>query len=280
VLPVRLAAEGLTPVAMSRRLRLDAELVRRGLARSRDQAADLIAAGRVAVAGQVAAKPASQVAVDAAITVQAASDSPDYVSRGGHKLAGALAAFGGLQVAGKRCLDAGASAGGFTDVLLRAGAAHVVAADVGYGQLAWPLQTDDRVTVLDRVNVRSLTPEQVGPPPQLVVADLSFISLTLVLPALARCATPDADFVLMVKPQFEVGREMVGGGVVRDPDLRAAAVTSVARSAASLGLGVAGITASPLPGPSGNVEYFLWLRRGAPPIDDGALRQAIAAGPQ
>jgi len=265
---------------MSRRLRLDAELVRRGLARSRDQAADLIAAGRVAVAGQVAAKPASQVAVDAAITVQAVSDSPDYVSRGGHKLAGALAVFGGLQVAGKRCLDAGASAGGFTDVLLRAGAAHVVAADVGYGQLAWPLQTDDRVTVLDRVNVRSLTPEQVAPPPQLVVADLSFISLTLVLPALARCATPDADFVLMVKPQFEVGREMVGGGVVRDAGLRAAAVTSVAGSAASLGLGVAGITASPLPGPSGNVEYFLWLRRGAPPLDDGALRQAIAAGPQ
>jgi 23S rRNA (cytidine1920-2'-O)/16S rRNA (cytidine1409-2'-O)-methyltransferase len=280
VLPVRLAAEGLTPVAMSRRLRLDAELVRRGLARSRDQAADLIAAGRVAVAGQVAAKPASQVAVDAAITVEAVSDGPDYVSRGGHKLAGALAAFGGLQVAGKRCLDAGASAGGFTDVLLRAGAARVVAADVGYGQLAWPLQTDDRVTVLDRVNVRSLTPEQVAPPPQLVVADLSFISLTLVLPALARCATPDADFVLMVKPQFEVGREMVGGGVVRDPELRAAAVTSVAQAAASLGLGVAGITASPLPGPSGNVEYFLWLRRGAPRLDDGALRQAIAAGPQ
>jgi len=278
--PVRLAAEGLTSVPMSRRLRLDAELVRRGLARSRDQAADLIAAGRVAVAGQVAAKPASQVAVDAAITVERVSDSPEYVSRGGHKLAGALAAFDCLQVAGKRCLDAGASTGGFTDVLLRAGAAHVVAVDVGYGQLAWRLQTDDRVTVLDRVNIRSLTPEQVAPLPELVVADLSFISLTLVLPALVRCAVPDADFALMVKPQFEVGRERAGGGVVRDPELRAAAVTSVADAAGSLGLGVAGIIASPLPGPSGNVEYFLWLRRGAPPLDDTALRAAIAAGPQ
>jgi 23S rRNA (cytidine1920-2'-O)/16S rRNA (cytidine1409-2'-O)-methyltransferase len=278
--PVRLAAEGLTSVPMSRRLRLDTELVRRGLARSRDQAADLIAAGRVAVAGQVAAKPASQVAVDAAITVEQVSDSPEYVSRGGHKLAGALAAFDGLQVAGKRCLDAGASTGGFTDVLLRAGAAHVVAVDVGYGQLAWPLQTDSRVTVLDRINIRSLTPEQVAPPPELVVADLSFISLTLVLPALVRCAAPDADFALMVKPQFEVGRERAGGGVVRDPELRAAAVTRVAEAAASLGLGVAGITASPLPGPSGNVEYFLWLRRGAPLLDDTALREAIAAGPQ
>ncbi|HEY2080303.1 MAG TPA: TlyA family RNA methyltransferase [Streptosporangiaceae bacterium] len=299
---------------MSRRLRLDAELVRRGLARSRDQAADLIAAGRVAVAGQLAAKPASQVAVDAPITVQQASDGPDYVSRGGYKLAGALAVFAHvdaepladhahrsgthglgaesvagqahlsgthrLVVEGKRCLDAGASTGGFTDVLLRAGAAHVLAVDVGYGQLAWSLQTDDRVTVLDRVNVRNLTPEQVAPPPELVVADLSFISLALVLPALAACAADGADFLLMVKPQFEVGKEMAGSGVVRDPELRATAVASVASAAAGVGLGVAGITASPLPGPSGNVEYFLWLRRGAGPLDDAALRQAIAAGPQ
>ena len=281
---------------MSRRLRLDAELVRRGLARSRDQAADLIAAGRVAVAGQPAGKPATQVAVDAPITVQQASDGPDYVSRGGHKLAGALAVFAsmgaesgadhtrrsgtyGLVVAGKRCLDAGASTGGFTDVLLRAGAGHVLAVDVGYGQLAWSLQTDERVTVLDRVNIRNLTPEQVAPPPELVVADLSFISLTTVLPALAACAAPDADFLLMVKPQFEVGKEKAGSGVVRDPELRAAAVASVADAAAGVGLGVAGITASPLPGPSGNVEYFLWLRRGAGPLDNAELRQAIAAGP-
>jgi 23S rRNA (cytidine1920-2'-O)/16S rRNA (cytidine1409-2'-O)-methyltransferase len=186
----------------------------------------------------------------------------------------------GLVVAGKRCLDAGASTGGFTDVLLRAGAAHVLAVDVGYGQLAWSLQRDERVTVLDRVNVRNLTPEQVAPPPDLVVADLSFISLTVVLPALAACAAASADFLLMVKPQFEVGKDKAGSGVVRDPELRAAAVAKVAGAAADVGLGVAGITASPLPGPSGNVEYFLWLRRDAGPLDDVALRQAIAAGPQ
>jgi 23S rRNA (cytidine1920-2'-O)/16S rRNA (cytidine1409-2'-O)-methyltransferase len=265
---------------MSRRLRLDAELVRRGLARSREQAADLIAAGRVAVGGQVAAKPASQVGVDAAITVEQVRDEPEYVSRGGVKLAGALAAFDSLTVAGRRCLDAGASTGGFTDVLLRAGAAHVVAVDVGYGQLAWSLRTDSRVTVLERVNVRTLTPDQVAPPPELVVADLSFISLSLVLPALVGCSAPDADFVLMVKPQFEVGRDLVGDGVVRDPGLRQSAVAAVAEAAARLGLGVAGIAASPLPGPSGNVEYFLWLRRGAAPLDEEMLRRAIEEGPQ
>jgi 23S rRNA (cytidine1920-2'-O)/16S rRNA (cytidine1409-2'-O)-methyltransferase len=265
---------------VSRRLRLDAELVRRGLARSREQAAELISSGRVAVAGQTAAKPASQVSLDSAITVQEMSDRPDYVSRGGHKLAGALAQFADLSVAGRRCLDAGASTGGFTDVLLRAGAGHVVAADVGYGQLAWSLQTDPRVTVLDRVNIRALQPAQVAPAPGLVVADLSFISLTLVLAALAGCAAPDADFLLMVKPQCEGGKDRVSGGVVRDPELRAAAVTKVATAAAQLGLGVAGVTASPLPGPSGNVEYFLWLRHGAPPLQQSDLAGAIAAGPQ
>jgi len=265
---------------MSRRLRLDAELVRRGLARSRDQAADLIAAGRVAIGGQVAAKPALQVPTDAPITVTENNDEPGYVSRGGTKLAGALAAFRGLTVAGKRCLDAGASTGGFTDVLLRAGALHVVAVDVGYGQLAWSLRSDERVTALDRVNVRSLRPEQVAPPPELVVADLSFISLTLVLPALVACSAPDADFLVMVKPQFEVGKDLVRGGVVRDPALRSAAVAGVAAAAADLGLGAEGVTASPLPGPSGNVEYFLWLRRGAAPLDNDALVSAVAAGPQ
>jgi 23S rRNA (cytidine1920-2'-O)/16S rRNA (cytidine1409-2'-O)-methyltransferase len=265
---------------MSRRLRLDAELVRRGLARSRDQAAELIAAGRVAVGGQLASKPASQVTTDAAITVAEGGQEPEYVSRAGYKLAGALEAFGGLTVAGKRCLDAGASTGGFTDVLLRAGAKHVVAVDVGYGQLAWSLRSDDRVTVLDRVNVRSLTPEQVAPAPELVVADLSFISLRLVLPALVACAAPGADFVLMVKPQFEVGREQVRSGVVREPALRSQAVADVAAAAIGLGLGVAGVTASPLPGPAGNVEYFLWLRRDAAALDADLLAHAIAAGPQ
>jgi 23S rRNA (cytidine1920-2'-O)/16S rRNA (cytidine1409-2'-O)-methyltransferase len=294
------------------RARLDAELVRRGLARSREQAGELVAAGLVAVAGQRAAKPATQVARDTPITVTD-SGGPGYVSRGGYKLAGALEVFGGfrgvappkggpggwvppvaggsggvvpprehsggLVVAGRHCLDAGASTGGFTDVLLRAGAAHVVAADVGYGQLAWSLRTDPRVTVMDRVNVRTL--EQVTPVPDLVVADLSFISLTLVLPALVACATPDADFVLLVKPQFEVGKGRVGaGGVVRDTTDRSAAIEKVAGAAAGLGLGVRGITASSLPGPAGNVEYFLWLRRGAPALDQDRLQHAIREGPR
>jgi 23S rRNA (cytidine1920-2'-O)/16S rRNA (cytidine1409-2'-O)-methyltransferase len=272
-----------TPRAV--RARLDAELVRRGLARSREQAGELIAAGRVSVNGEAAAKAATQVTRDTPILVGEDDGDPGYVSRGGHKLAGALAAFSELAVAGRTALDAGASTGGFTDVLLRAGAAHVIAADVGYGQLAWSLQTDPRVTVRDRVNVRSLQPaDAAGPdgrPPSLVVGDLSFISLSLVLPALVASAADGADFVLMVKPQFEVGKGRVGaGGVVRDPGLRAEAVTAVARTAAGLGLGVRGVTASPLPGPSGNVEYFVWLRRGAPPLDDEDLRQAIAAGPQ
>jgi 23S rRNA (cytidine1920-2'-O)/16S rRNA (cytidine1409-2'-O)-methyltransferase len=234
----------------------------------------------VTVSGQTAVKPASQVGLDAAITLVSPPGGPEYVSRGGHKLAGALAAFSDLTVAGRRCLDAGASTGGFTDVLLRGGAAHVVAADDRYGQLAWALRTDPRVTVLERVNVRNLTPEQVAPAPDLVVADLSFISLTLVLPALVSCAEPEADFVLMVKPQFEVGKDLVGTGVVTEPGLRATAVADVASAAHRLGLGVRGVIASPLPGPSGNVEYFLWLRRGAPPLAEAALREAIAAGPQ
>jgi len=261
------------------RVRLDAELVRRGLARSREQAGELVAAGLVAVAGQRASKSATQVARDASITV-AEPGEPGYVSRGGRKLAGALAVFRpeGLVVQGRNCLDAGASTGGFTDVLLRAGAAHVVAADVGYGQLAWSLRTDPRVTVMDRVNVRTL--DHVTPVPELVVADLSFISLTLVLPALVACAAPDADFVLLVKPQFEVGKGRVGaGGVVRDTTDRSAAVKKVSGEAGELGLGVRGITASPLPGPAGNVEYFVWLRRGAPPLDEEQLQRAIEEGP-
>jgi 23S rRNA (cytidine1920-2'-O)/16S rRNA (cytidine1409-2'-O)-methyltransferase len=266
---------------MAGRSRLDAELVRRKLARSREQAAELISAGRVAVGGQPAVKAATQVAQDTAITVADTGSTPAYASRGGRKLEGALGAFAGLGVAGRRCLDAGASTGGFTDVLLRAGASSVLAVDVGYGQLAWALRSDPRVTVLDRVNVRHLTPEQVGPPPGLVTADLSFISLTLVLPALAACAAPDGDFVLLVKPQFEVGKGRVGaGGVVRDTQDRSASIEKVCGAAAELGLGVQGITASPLPGPAGNVEYFVWLRRGAPPLDPAMLQRAMQEGPR
>ncbi|MGH3329061.1 MAG: TlyA family RNA methyltransferase [Streptomycetales bacterium] len=264
------------------RRRLDAELVRRGLARSREQAVELVTAGRVSVGGRVAAKPASQVGTGVPIVIAEVDAGPGYVSRGGPKLAGALAVFvpRGLPVRGRRCLDAGASTGGFTDVLLGHGAAGVVAVDVGYGQLAWSLRTDPRVTVLERTNARELRPELVGEPAGLVVADLSFISLRLVLPALRVCARPDADFLVLVKPQFEVGRDDVpAGGVVRDPELRGSAIQAVGAAAERLGLGVAGVTASPLPGPAGNVEYFLWLRAGAPPLDPAQARQAVLEGP-
>lgn len=266
------------------RRRLDAELVRRKLARSREHASQLIAGGRVTVGRTVATKAATQVETAAAIVVAEDADDPGYVSRGGHKLAGALEVFvpQGLEVGGRRALDAGASTGGFTDVLLRAGAAHVVAVDVGYGQLAWTLRSDERVTVKDRTNVRELTLEAIdGKPVDLVVGDLSFIPLGLVLPALVRCAAPGADLVMMVKPQFEVGKERLGsGGVVRSPQLRAEAVRGVAERAGELGLGVRGVTASPLPGPSGNVEYFLWLRAGAPALDPADVDRAVAEGPQ
>jgi 23S rRNA (cytidine1920-2'-O)/16S rRNA (cytidine1409-2'-O)-methyltransferase len=268
---------------MARLRRLDAELVRRGLARSRQQADEFVAAGRVSVSGRTATKSATQVDPAAPIVLSDDDADPGYASRGGHKLAGALDAFAphGLDVAGRDCLDAGASTGGFTDVLLRRGARAVIAVDVGYGQLVWALQNDPRVTVLDRQNVRELTPELLPYRPDLVVGDLSFISLRLVLPALIVCATPDAELVLMVKPQFEVGRERLGaGGVVRDPALRAEAVAGIAAAAADLGLGVLGVVASPLPGPSGNVEYFLRLRAGAPPLDDAALAAAIEEGPR
>ena len=272
---------------MSRRHRLDAELVRRGLARSRDHAAELVTAGRVSVGGQPAVKPATGVETSAPIVVAAAPGGAEgYVSRGAPKLAGALDVFGadGLSVAGRRCLDAGASTGGFTEVLLRRGAAQVVAVDVGYGQLAWSLRSDPRVTTRDRTNVRHLEAEHIGGPVDVVVADLSFISLRLVLAALAGCAGPGADLVLMVKPQFEVGRGRVGnGGVVRDPALRVEAVRSVAAAAAGRGLGVRGVTASPLPGPHGNVEYFLWLRADARPTAAelaGMVDSAVAAGPR
>ncbi|WP_166355543.1 TlyA family RNA methyltransferase [Phytoactinopolyspora limicola] len=267
---------------MAQRRRLDAELVRRNLARSREHAATLVADGRVRVAGMVATKPATSVDPAVALVVVEPPIGEEYVSRGGHKLAGALDAFAadGLTVAARRCLDAGASTGGFTDVLLRRGAAAVVAVDVGYGQLAWSLRSDERVDVHDRTNVRDLTPQIVGEPVDVVVADLSFISLRLVVAPLRAVAGPGADFVLMVKPQFEVGKDRVGkGGVVRDPALRAEAVCSVADTAAEQGLGVAGVAASPLPGPSGNVEYFLWLRADAGPVDRSAVDRAVEEGP-
>ncbi|WP_167002433.1 TlyA family RNA methyltransferase [Mumia sp. ZJ430] len=267
---------------MSRRLRLDAELVRRGLARSREQASDLIAQGRVSVAGARAGKAATQVTTDQAIVVRDAQSDPGYASRGAYKLLGALEAFEplGLTVEGRRCLDAGASTGGFTDVLLRRGVREVVAVDVGYGQLVWALQQDPRVDVHDRTNVRDLEPEALGGLVDLIVSDLSFISLTLVMPALARVCVDDGDMVLMVKPQFEVGKDRVGKkGVVRDPDLHVDAVLGVCAAAAATGWGTRAVAASPLPGPTGNVEYFGWFRRDAAAVTEDEVRAAVDAGP-
>ncbi|SDJ33022.1 23S rRNA (cytidine1920-2'-O)/16S rRNA (cytidine1409-2'-O)-methyltransferase [Rhodococcus triatomae] len=268
---------------------MDAELVRRGLARSRDHAQELISEGRVLISGAPATKPATAIEVGTPLRVVDVPDEVSWASRGAHKLLGALSAFEprGLGVSGRRCLDAGASTGGFTDVLLQRGAREVVAADVGYGQLVWRLQSDERVHVLDRTNVRSLDAEQIGGRVDLVVADLSFISLTLVLPAFVACIAEGGDLIPMVKPQFEVGKDNVGsGGVVRDPELRAAAVLDVARAAERAGLHTLGVVASPLPGPSGNVEYFLWLRSGEVAEEDrpasleAVVQAAVEEGPQ
>jgi 23S rRNA (cytidine1920-2'-O)/16S rRNA (cytidine1409-2'-O)-methyltransferase len=269
------------------RARLDSELVRRGLARSRRHAGELIDAGRVTVDGAMATKSATPLLPEQVVDVATDPDAePDYASRAGHKLAGVLDALGpaGPRIAGRVCLDAGASTGGFTDVLLRRGAAHVVAVDVGHGQLVPALRADARVTVREGVNVRNLAAGDVEPPPALVVGDLSFISLTLVLPALVEVAEPGADLLLLVKPQFEVGRERLGaGGVVRDPALRARAVLDVVLSATGLGLRVEAVVASPLPGPSGNVEYVVWLAPGPEPRDGEHLvamvERAVAIGP-
>ena len=270
---------------MGRLIRVDAELVRRNLAPSRQHARELIAAGKVLLDGEAVRKAARQMDPAQPLLV-VESEREDYVSRGAWKLIGALDLLGesGPAVEGVRCLDAGASTGGFTDVLLRRGAAHVVAVDVGYGQIAWRLREDPRVTVVERTNVRTLDPALVAPAPGLVVGDLSFISLTLVIPALVRAADPRADFLLLVKPQFEVGKERLGsGGVVRDTSLHAWAMRKFADCAAANGLSVAGAAPSPLPGPAGNVEYFLYMRAGDADSScanvDAAIEQAVAQGP-
>ncbi|GAB3074418.1 TlyA family RNA methyltransferase [Corynebacterium aquatimens] len=270
------------------RRRLDAELVRRKIARSREQAVEWIKEGRVEVGGFAATKPATVVAPDASIKVNL-EDADEWASRGAHKLLGALDVFEplGLDITGCRALDAGASTGGFTDVLLARGASEVVAVDVGYGQLVWRLQNDPRVTVLDRTNVRHLTPELIGGSADLMVGDLSFISLELVLPAIASCMAEGAQLLPMVKPQFEVGKDRLGsGGVVRSAELRQEVTASVALFAKSLGLSTRAVTASPLPGPSGNVEYFLWLTKdggaSAPSNEElvDMVARAVKEGPQ
>ncbi|AEG44121.1 TlyA family RNA methyltransferase [Isoptericola variabilis] len=271
--------------------RTDVELVRRGLARSRRHAAQLVAAGRVRVDGAVVAKPAAPVPEGAALDVAPDPADPGYASRAGGKLAGALDALAAdpagravvQAVAGAWCLDLGASTGGFTDVLLRRGAEHVVALDVGHDQLVPVLREDERVTVVEGFNVRDLGPADLERAPDLVVGDLSFISLTLVLPAVAAVLPPGAPALLLVKPQFEVGRERLGsGGVVRDPALHADAVRAVLRAAVGHGLVPRAVVPSPLPGPSGNREFFCWFERagaGTPPArttDGAALDAAVA----
>ena len=256
---------------MTASTRVDAELVRRGLARSRRHAAELVAAGRISVAGRVVVKPSASVSDGAEVTVAPGPDPEhDFASRAAWKLAGALDALarvpGAPVVEGAFCADLGASTGGFTDVLLRRGAAHVVAIDVGHDQIVPALRGDDRVTVVEGFNVRDLTPGDLARSPDLVVADLSFISLTVVLPAVAGVLRLGAQALLMVKPQFEVGRERLGsGGVVRDPALHVEAVTTVLRAADGLGLRARAVVPSPLPGPSGNREFFVWLA-----VDPGA----------
>jgi 23S rRNA (cytidine1920-2'-O)/16S rRNA (cytidine1409-2'-O)-methyltransferase len=252
--------------------RLDTLLAERGLYESRSRAAAAVIAGDVRVGGRPATKPGELVADEAEVAV---TEAPPYVSRGGIKLANALDAFG-IDPAGRRALDVGASTGGFTDVLLQRGAASVIALDVAYGELHWKLRNDDRVIVVERRNARSIEPGELPYEPDLIVADLSFISLTKVLPALVRAAAARFDLLAMVKPQFEVGRERVGkGGVVRSAADRRAALVAVGEFARSeLGLPVLGYTPSGLPGPAGNRETFVWL---AEPGRAGAVEDLEAA---
>jgi 23S rRNA (cytidine1920-2'-O)/16S rRNA (cytidine1409-2'-O)-methyltransferase len=247
--------------------RIDAELVRRGLARSRAHAGDLIRAGRVHVDGGAAVKPAQPVPDDASIDVSGTPEDLD-VGRGAAKLRGALADLAdlsgppGLRVAGRRCLDVGASTGGFSQVLLAAGAASVVALDVGHGQLAASVAEDPRVDERSGVNIRHVGAADLGGAFNVVVADLSFISLTLVMPTLAGLVNPGADLVLLVKPQFEVGRDRLGKtGVVRSEQQRQEAVQGVQQAAIDAGLTVLQVVPSRMLGATGNVEYFLWARR-------------------
>jgi 23S rRNA (cytidine1920-2'-O)/16S rRNA (cytidine1409-2'-O)-methyltransferase len=257
--------------AVMPRKRLDALMAERGLFESRSRAAATVMAGAVRIAGEPARKPGQMVSDDAEISVER---GPEFVSRGGTKLANALDALG-IEVEGRRALDVGASTGGFTDVLLQKGAEAVVALDVAYGELHWRLRQDPRVTVIERTNARSLEPADLPFRPDLVVADVSFISLTKVLPAVLASAAGRFDCLAMVKPQFEAGRERVGkGGVVRDPETRAEAIVTVAEAARGEGWSVMGFAPSGLPGPAGNRETFVWL---AEPGREGALEDIPTA---
>jgi 23S rRNA (cytidine1920-2'-O)/16S rRNA (cytidine1409-2'-O)-methyltransferase len=252
--------------------RLDSLLADRGLYESRSRAAAAVMAGDVQVAGRPARKPGELVAEDADLVI---TEAPPFVSRGGIKLANALEALG-VDPAGRLALDVGASTGGFTDCLLQRGAATVAAVDVAYGELHWRLRNDPRVTVIERRNARTLVPADLPFAPDLIVADVSFISLTKVLSAVLGCAAPVFDCLALVKPQFEVGRERVGkGGVVRSADDRRAALVDVGEMARTeLGASVMGYAASGLPGPAGNRESFVWLAEAGRP---GAVQDLEAA---
>lgn len=242
--------------------RLDIALVSRGLARSRGQAADLVARGLVTVGGRAARKPSQQVRPDDLVEV--AGDDARWVSRAAHKLVGAFDAFGpkGWDVAGRRCLDLGACTGGFTQVLLDRGAEHVIALDVGHDQLAAELVDHPRVIDMSGTTVRGLTSTLTGGPVDRVVGDLSFISLRLALPAVADCLTPEGEAVLLVKPQFEVGRARLSKhGVVTDPSAREDALRGVLEEVGRLGMSVLDLAVSPIQGGEGNTEYLLWLTR-------------------
>jgi 23S rRNA (cytidine1920-2'-O)/16S rRNA (cytidine1409-2'-O)-methyltransferase len=244
--------------------RLDTLLVERGLFESRSRAAAAVMAGevRLGAAGVRAAKPGQLVAADAPVSVD---ERPGFVSRGGVKLANALDACG-VDPAGRCCLDVGASTGGFTDCLLQRGAQHVVALDVAYGELHWKIRGDSRVTVIERTNARALEPSLLAYRPDLIVMDVSFISLEKVLPAVLSCAAGRFDCLALVKPQFEVGRERVGkGGVVRSADDRRAALSGVGEAAVALGHTVLSFASSGLPGPAGNEESFVWIAEAGRP---------------
>jgi 23S rRNA (cytidine1920-2'-O)/16S rRNA (cytidine1409-2'-O)-methyltransferase len=255
-------------MAQRTKVRLDNLLASRGVFESRSRAAASVLAGEVKLGPDRlrAEKPGALVADDVVVAID---ERPQFVSRGGRKLANALDATG-IDVAGHACLDVGASTGGFTDCLLQRGARHVVALDVAYGELHWRLRNDPRVTPLERSNAREMEATELPYAPDLIVADVSFISLTKVLGAVLACAAPAYDCLAMVKPQFEVGRGRVGkGGVVRDAGDRRAALVTVARAAQGLGASVQGFHSSGLPGPKGNLETFVWLTEaGRPGLDD------------
>ncbi|HEY5816669.1 MAG TPA: TlyA family RNA methyltransferase [Solirubrobacterales bacterium] len=259
--------------SQARKARIDAVLAERGLFPSRTAAAGAVRAGQVRVGpdGPVALRPSQLVDPEADLLVEQALR---FVSRGGIKLDNAIAALG-IDLSGRDCLDVGASTGGFTDCLLQRGAARVAALDVAYGQIDLRMREDPRVTVLERINARSLSPADLPFPPDLATVDVSFISLAKVLPAVASCLKPEGEVLAMVKPQFELGRERVRKGVVRDPADRREAILAVARAVAELGLAVRGFASSGLPGPKGNRETFVWCGREGKPLTD--LEAAIEA---